>query len=134
MPSPTIGFSVAAADQVRIQRLADAFTRGNRSEWLREATDLYEQWAVFRTLARVQARGDHAAADRGIDRDGLHELVDEAAERAAHGTETPVLSELLSTTSLLDVGETAESAPSNLEEFLEATEDPARASGAAAEE
>ena len=134
MPSPTIGFSVTAPDQARIQRLADAFTRGNRSEWLREATDLYEQWAVFRALARAQARGDHSTAARGIDRDGLHALVTEAAERVAQGTETPVLSALMSTTSLLDVGEPSEAAPSSLEEFLEATDEAVHASGAAVEE
>lgn len=130
MPSPTIGFSVTAPDQARIQRLADAFTRGNRSEWLRQATDLYEQWAVFRTLARVQAHGDRATAARGIGRDDLHELVTAAAERARQGAQTPVLTALLATPHLLEESEPEAAAPSDLEEFLKATEEAARASGA----
>lgn len=81
MTSPTIGFSVAPQDQERVQRLAARYAHGNRSAWLRQAIDLFEQKALFDTLAEVQARGDRLAARDGIARDMLADLV---AEAAAH--------------------------------------------------
>lgn len=79
MPAPTIGFSVGEHDQERVQRLAARYAQGNRSSWLRQAIDLFEEKALFDTLADVQARGDRLTAQRGIDRDVLAGLVAEAA-------------------------------------------------------
>lgn len=79
MAAPTIGFSVGPEDQERVQRLAVRYAHGNRSSWLRQAIDLFEEKALFDTLAEVQARGDRATAQRGIDRDVLAGLVAEAA-------------------------------------------------------
>ncbi|QBI19666.1 hypothetical protein ER308_08960 [Egibacter rhizosphaerae] len=79
MSGPTIGFSVGPSDQERVQRLADRYAHGNRSSWLRQAIDLFEEKALFDTLADVQARGDRLTARRGIDRDVLAGLIAEAA-------------------------------------------------------
>lgn len=79
MTAPTIGFSVGRQDQERVQRLAARYAHGNRSSWLRQAIDLFEEKALFDTLADVQARGDRLTAQRGIDRDVLAGLVAEAA-------------------------------------------------------
>lgn len=79
MAAPTIGFSVGRQDQERVQRLAARYAHGNRSSWLRQAIDLFEEKALFDTLADVQARGDRLSAQRGIDRDVLAGLVAEAS-------------------------------------------------------
>lgn len=79
MTAPTIGFSVGPRDQERVQRLAARYAHGNRSSWLRQAIDLFEEKALFDTLADVQARGDRLTARRGIDRDVLAGLIAEAA-------------------------------------------------------
>ena len=79
MPSPTIGFSMSHEDQERVQRLAARYAHGNRSSWLRLAIDLFEEKALFDTLAEVQARGDRRTAQQGIDRAALADLVAEAA-------------------------------------------------------
>lgn len=79
MSTPTIGFSMGPRDQERVQRLATRYAHGNRSAWLRQAIDLYEQKALFDTLAEVQARGDRRSAARGLDRDQLAALIAEAA-------------------------------------------------------
>ena len=79
MTAPTIGFSVSRQDQERVQRLAARYAHGNRSAWLRQAIDLFEEKALFDTLAALQARGDQLTAQRGIDRDALAGLLAEAA-------------------------------------------------------
>jgi NAD-specific glutamate dehydrogenase len=79
MAAPTIGFSVGHEDQERVRRLAARYAHGNRSSWLRQAIDLFEEKALFDTLADVQARGDRLTAQRGIDRDVLAGLVAQAA-------------------------------------------------------
>lgn len=79
MTSPTLGFSLSPADQDRVARLADGFAHGNRSEWLRQATDLFEQWAVFQVLARTQARGAQLTAHHRISPDDIPDLVARAA-------------------------------------------------------
>lgn len=79
MAAPTIGFSMGRQDQERVQRLAARYAHGNRSSWLRQAIDLFEEKALFDTLSEVQARGDRFTAQRGIDRDVLAGLVAEAA-------------------------------------------------------
>jgi hypothetical protein len=79
MPAPTIGFSMGPRDQERVQRLAARYAHGNRSAWLRQAIDLFEEKALVDTLAEVQARGDRLTARRGIDREALAGLVAEAA-------------------------------------------------------
>lgn len=89
MPSsPTLGFSLSPDDQARVRNLADIWAHGNRSEWLRQATDLFETWAVFQTLARVQARGAQLAAFHGIDRQALPAVMQKAAEAVAEGAST----------------------------------------------
>lgn len=79
MAAPTIGFSVGRQDQERVQRLAARYAHGNRSAWLRQAIDLFEEKALFDTLAALQASGDRLTAQRGIDRDVLAGLIAEAA-------------------------------------------------------
>lgn len=79
MPSPTLGFSLTESDQQRVQRLAARYAHGNRSSWLRQALDLFEEREMFDTLARLQARGDRITAEQGIDRNRLAELVAQAA-------------------------------------------------------
>ena len=79
MASPTLGFSLSAEDQQRVRNLADVFAHGNRSEWLRQATDLFEQWAVFQALARTQARGAQLTAHHQIAREDIPRLVAQAA-------------------------------------------------------
>ena len=79
MAAPTVGFSIGRQDQERVQRLAARYAHGNRSSWLRQAIDLFEEKALFDTLADVQARGDRLTAQRGIDREVLAGLVAEAA-------------------------------------------------------
>lgn len=79
MPGPTVGFSISPHDQERVQRLAARYAHGNRSAWLRQALDLFEEKALFDTLAEVQARGDGLTAQQGIDRDVLAGLVAAAA-------------------------------------------------------
>ena len=85
MTAPTIGFSMSRRDQERVQRLADRYAHGNRSSWLRQALDLFEEKALFDSLAGVQARGDRLAAQRGIDRDVLAGLIAEAAANPDSG-------------------------------------------------
>lgn len=89
MASPTLGFSLADDDQRRVNRLAARYAHGNRSEWLRQAIDLFEEKALFDSLARLQARGDRRTAARGLDREALHELLaetlaDRSEYRSAH--------------------------------------------------
>lgn len=79
MASPTLGFSLSAEDQQRVRNLADVFAHGNRSEWLRQATDLFEQWAVFQALAKTQARGAQLTAHHGIAQEDIPDLVARAA-------------------------------------------------------
>lgn len=79
MTSPTLGFSLSTEDQQRVRNLADVFAHGNRSEWLRQATDLFEQWAVFQALAKTQARGAQLTAHHGIAQRDLPDLVAKAA-------------------------------------------------------
>lgn len=79
MGSPTLGFSLSAEDQQRVRNLADVFAHGNRSEWLRQATDLFEQWAVFQALAKAQARGAQLMAHHRIAREDVPKLVARAA-------------------------------------------------------
>jgi len=79
MTSPTLGFSLGRSDQERVQRLAVRYAHGNRSAWLRQALDLFEERALFETLAGVQAHGERATAARGIDRALLQDLVASSA-------------------------------------------------------
>lgn len=79
MASPTLGFSLSPSDQERVGRLADVFAHGNRSEWLRQAIDVYEQWAVFQALSRTQARGAQLTAHHRISRSDIPDLVARAA-------------------------------------------------------
>jgi Arc/MetJ-type ribon-helix-helix transcriptional regulator len=79
MAAPTVGFSIGRQDQDRVQRLAARYAHGNRSAWLRQAIDLFEEKALFDTLVAVQARGDRLTAQQGIDRAVLAGLVSEAA-------------------------------------------------------
>lgn len=79
MTAPTIGFSVAPQDQERIRRLAARYAHGNRSSWLRQAIDLFEERELFDTLADVQARGDQRTAQQDLDREAVAELVAQAA-------------------------------------------------------
>lgn|GEM_PF-6720081 len=80
MTSPTLGFSLTPSDRERIERLAERYAGGNRSLWLRQALELYEQRAVLETLADLQDRGDRLAAERRLDRDLVADI---AAETAA---------------------------------------------------
>lgn len=75
MNSPTLGFSLGAEDQERVQRLASRYAHGNRSAWLRQAIDHFEERALFDTLARLQAQGDRRTAARGLDREALQDLL-----------------------------------------------------------
>lgn len=75
MSSPTLGFSLGVSDQERVQRLAARFAHGNRSAWLRQAIDLFEEKALFDVLAHLQAQGDRRTAARGIDREALQDLL-----------------------------------------------------------
>lgn len=117
MASPTLGFSLADHDQQRVNRLAARYAHGNRSEWLRQAIDLFEEKALFDTLARLQAQGDRRTAARGLDREALHELLAETlVDRSAyHSTH---VQELLDE---LGVDELKPSRESEVDAFLEAT-------------
>lgn len=75
MNSPTLGFSLSAEDQERVQRLASRYAHGNRSAWLRQAIDLFEERALFDTLAHLQAQGDRRTAARHLDRETLQDLL-----------------------------------------------------------
>jgi hypothetical protein len=77
--SPTLGFSLTPSDRDRVRRLADRFAGGNRSLWLRQAIELYEERALLETLADLQDRGDQLTAARRVDRDLVADVVAEAA-------------------------------------------------------
>jgi hypothetical protein len=79
MSSPTLGFSLSPDDRDRVQRLADRYAGGNRSLWLRQALDLYEERALLTTLAELQDRGDRLTAARRLDRDLIADLAAESA-------------------------------------------------------
>lgn len=79
MTSPTLGFSLSPADRERVQRLADRYADGNRSLWLRQALELYEQHALLTALSDLQDRGDRLAAERGLDRELIADLAAESA-------------------------------------------------------
>lgn len=79
MTSPTLGFSLTPADRERVQRLADRFAQGNRSLWLRQALNLFEEHALLTSLAQLQDRGDRSAAERRLDRDLVADLAAESA-------------------------------------------------------
>ncbi len=131
MSSPTIGFSLTAQDQERVQRLAARYAHGNRSSWLRQAIDLFEEKALFDTLAQLQARGDRLTAEQHIDRDVLADLVAQAAANpdSDHAERVASLLERFSGDAGLDVIEPDHDAA---EAFIEATDevDPAARIGA----
>jgi hypothetical protein len=77
--SPTLGFSLTPSDRERVGRLADRYADGNRSLWLRQAIELYEERALLETLADLQDRGDRLTATRRVDRDLVADVVAEAA-------------------------------------------------------
>lgn len=77
MPSPTLGFSVGDRDRDRLERLAGIYAHGNRSEWLRQALDLFEHKELVDTLARLQRVGDRTAATAAHDRSSLERAVSE---------------------------------------------------------
>ncbi len=77
--SPTLGFSLTTADRERIGRLADRYAGGNRSLWLRQAIELYEERALLDMLADLQDRGDQLTAGRRLDRDLISDVVAESA-------------------------------------------------------
>lgn len=79
MASPTLGFSLTPSDRERIERLAERYAGGNRSLWLRQALELYEQRAVLDTLADLQERGDRLGAERRLDRELVADIAGEAA-------------------------------------------------------
>lgn len=79
MTSPTLGFSLSPADRERVQRLADRYADGNRSLWLRQALELYEQHALLTALSDLQDRGDRLTAERGLDRELIADLAAESA-------------------------------------------------------
>jgi len=62
----TVGFSVAAKDQARLERLVDAFGQGNRSAFLRVAMDRMEAAIRAERLRGLQAYGAQRSADFGI--------------------------------------------------------------------
>ena len=80
MTSPTLGFSLTPSDRERVRRLAERYAGGNRSLWLRQAIELYEERALLETLADLQDRGDRLAASRRVDWDLV---ADDVAESAA---------------------------------------------------
>jgi Arc/MetJ-type ribon-helix-helix transcriptional regulator len=128
--APTVGFSMSHQDQERVQRLAARFAHGNRSSWLRQAIDLFEEKALFDTLAAVQARGDRLTAHRGIDRDVLADLIAEAAASpdSAHAQRAASLIEQFTGGDELDVLEADHDA---VEAFMSATEPASPASAGA---
>jgi hypothetical protein len=79
MTSPTLGFSLTPSDRERVRRLADRFAGGNRSLWLRQAIELYEERALLETLADLQDRGDRLSASRRADRGLVADVVAESA-------------------------------------------------------
>lgn len=131
MSSPTIGFSLSASDQERVQRLSARYAHGNRSSWLRQAIDLFEQKAMFDTLAQVQARGDRLTAEQHIDHGVLADLVAQAAANpdSAHAQRVTSLIERYVGDAGLDVAEPDHEAA---EAFMSATEEvqPAARTGA----
>ena len=131
MSSPTIGFSLTATDQERVQRLSARYAHGNRSSWLRQAIDLFEEKAMFDTLAQVQARGDRLTAEQHIDHDVLADLVAQAAANpdSAHAQRVTSLIERYVGDAGLDVAEPDHEAA---EAFMSATEEvqPAARTGA----
>jgi hypothetical protein len=99
MASPTLGFSLSADEQQRVRHLADLFAHGNRSEWLRQATDLFEQWAVFQALAKTQARGTQLTAHHGIAQRDIPSLVAKAATNPSEAAWLDALVEELTASS-----------------------------------
>jgi len=79
LTSPTLGFSLTPSEQERVRRLADRFAGGNRSLWLRQALELYEQRALLDALDGLQARGDQSTAVLRLDRELVADLVAESA-------------------------------------------------------
>jgi hypothetical protein len=75
----TIDFAVSPKDQQRVEQLADRYAGGDRSSWLVQAIELFEERAVFDTLTTLQARGARHTTQRGIDREVLAGLIAEAA-------------------------------------------------------
>jgi hypothetical protein len=63
----TVGFSVAADDQPRLERLTDVFADGNRSEFLRIAIHQMEVIDRAQRLAELQAYGASMAEQAGLD-------------------------------------------------------------------
>lgn len=63
----TVGFSVAADDQPRLERLTEVFADGNRSEFLRIAMHQMEVIDRAQRLAELQAYGASMAEQTGMD-------------------------------------------------------------------
>lgn len=69
--SPTLGFSIAPQDRPRLERLVERYAHGNRSEWLRQALDLFERMELTVVLGGLQARGEERTAARGVSPEDL---------------------------------------------------------------
>lgn len=117
--SPTVGFSLGASDQQRVQRLAQRYAHGNRSAWLRQALDLFEEKALFDTLSRVQARGEQRTAELGLDRQALADLLADAAA-SPQSTHAERIADLLTQ---FDVAPPTVGERSEVDAFLKATDD-----------
>lgn len=72
----TVGFAIGDQDEARLQRLADRFSRGNRSAFLREAMDVMERFDRVRTLSALQAYGERRLVAVEIEPGDLPTVVD----------------------------------------------------------
>ena len=79
----TVGFSIAAADQPRLDHLVDVFAGGNRSAFLRLAMRRMEVVDRAQRLRSIQAYGAQRSKELGITPDETSERVKRVLARKA---------------------------------------------------
>jgi hypothetical protein len=81
--SVTIGFSIPAADQSRLDHLVQVFSAGNRSAFLRMAMDRMETADRAQRLRDLQGYGAHRTAELAISPDKISDHVKRVLARQA---------------------------------------------------
>jgi hypothetical protein len=75
MGTSTIGFSITDEDRARLDRLAERFSGGNRSAFLRASLSVMESLERVNRLRDLAANAEEHAAERAITDDNLLDTI-----------------------------------------------------------
>jgi len=81
MSTSTIGFSISDEDRERLDRLAEHFTDGNRSAYLRATLSVMESMARANRLRDLAVVAEEHAAARGVTDENLLDAIKTAYKK-----------------------------------------------------